>query len=138
MRKIFLIAGFLAATLLLSALAVAQETAATTAAPVEPAKEVVKTTKLATKSYVRKVGSANFAPGQRKTDAIAASAKALAPGQNKAKGVSSARAFSRNPTEVLAKKKQMFQDIATKQKPQKPAKGYEKTYRGTPYKPTKL
>lgn len=141
MKKLFLIVSLFTAMLLLQSVAIAQEalTPAQAAGVGEPVKEVAKEVKLPSKNYVRKIGEQRKFVPNKKSDAIAASAKALAPGQvKKTVGAKSARGFVRNPVAVSAKKKEMFQSIAMKQKPQKPVKGQKTTFRGTPYKPTKI
>ena len=158
MKKVFLIVG-LTVMMLLESVVFAQEalTPALEAQIGEPVKEVTKETKLTPKSFVRKIGDSRvYAPGQKKANALEATAKAFAPGQvkkaadavsakefapgqvKKAAGVVSARGFARKHAETAARKKQLFKEIAVKQKPQKPLKGQPTTFRGAIYKPTKL
>lgn len=141
MKKGLLIVSLFTAIMLMQSVALAQEalTPVLEAQIGEPVKEVTKEVKVDKKSWVRVIGSKTFAPGQKKANSLAATAKALAPGQvKKTMGAVSARGFVRGPAEISARKKQMFQDISMKQKPQKPLKGQKTTFRGTPYKPTKL
>ena len=142
MKKALFIVTLFTAIMLMQSVALAQEalTPALKSQIGESVTEVTKEVKNDKKSWVRVVGGARtYAPGQKKTNALQATAKAFAPGQvKKIMGVTSAKSFVRGPTEISARKKQMFKEAAMKQKPQKPLKGSPRTFRGTPYKPTKL
>lgn len=144
MKKMFFLVGLIVGVLMLGSFAHAQETAAATPDPnavpafTPPSKEAKSLPKPESKSLVRVIGQARmYAPGQQKKVALEQTAKEFAPGQTKT-AIGLARQFSYKPLEAAARKKKIFEEISLKSKPQKPVKGYEKTFRGTPYKPTKF
>ena len=145
-NKIFAV-SLIVATLLLGVFAFAQESNPSTdlnTVPVftPPEKELVKDVKKdlpmpSSKSWVRVIGKARvYSPGQSKKAALEQTVEAFMPNQVTTKTLPANREFLKKPLDAAARKRALFQSISMKTKSVAPVKGYQKSFRGTPYKPT--